>query len=384
MARKDNSPKKEVRSQTNDSTKKVASTNGKIDHGTDEEDRLKASRHHQENRHPRKSNQTHNRMQNPEFFNKPKASDRLPHQRAHAEIKNQNLQQQSVQPRFHAQNSSGPPYSKASPFTTYNPINPNPKTPNARPAKSETNSQFMNQSLRFSQPNADKVDGEHIPTFVFNNSNLQEQSFNQRPQIRYQFPQGMEPIRPPPGFDQFQRPSASCQFPQEQRTVNQKNWNLDGSSFFAPQMSRPQRVDLIPERSMYSSSPIGVNSGASPRPPVCPPFNNTRYAGMLGSSEQMRWGQPTPNPNQLSKLQSAQVSNPPYPIHNLSVHALNATVEKMHLNSLSQPDITSELNSAQIRSITTALGNRTGNAGQNASTPYNFPRNGKTGLNDCS
>lgn len=364
MARKDNSPKKEVRSQTNDSTKKVASTNGKIDLGTDEEDRLGISRHHQENRHPRKSNQTHNRMQNPEFFNKPKASDRLP-QRVHAEIKNQNLQQQSVQPRFHAQNSSGPPFSKASPFMTYNPtspINPNPKTPNARPAKSEINSQSMNN-------------GEHIPTFVFNNSRLQEQSFNQRPPIRYQFPQCMEPVRPPPGFDHLQRPSASCQFPQEQRTVSQQNWNLNGSSFFAPQMSRPQRVDLVSERPMYSSSPIGVNSGASPRPPVCPPFNNTRYAGMLGSSEQMRWGQRSPNPNQLS-------SNLPYPIDNLSVHALNATVEKMHLNSLSQPNI--ELNSAQIRSITTALGNRTGNAGQNASTPYNFQPNGKTGLNDCS
>lgn len=379
MARNDNSPKKEVRSQTNDSTKKVASTNGKIDLGTDEEDRLRVLRHHQENRHPRKSNQTHNRMQNPEFFNKPKASDRLP-QRAHAEIKNQNLQQQSVQPRFHAQNSSGPPYSKASPFMTYNPtspINPNPKTPNARPAKSEINSQSMNQSLGFSQPNADKVNGEHIPTFVFNNSRLQEQSFNQRPQIRYQFPQRMEPVRPPPGFDHLQRPSASCQFPQEQRTVSQNNWNLNGSSFFAPQMSRPQRVDLVSERPMYSSSPIGVNSGASPRPPVCPPFNNTRYAGMLGSSEQMRWGQRSPNPNQLS-------SNLPYPIDNLSVHALNTTVENMHLNSLSRSVITAELNSAQIRSITAALGNRTGNAGQNASTPYNFLPNGKTGLNDCS
>lgn len=376
MARKDNSPKKEVRSQTSDNTRKE--TSGKIEPGADEEDRLRISRHHQEN-HPRKSNEKHNRMRNPEFLNKPQAPDRLP-QRAHAEFQNH---QQSVKSRFHAQNSTGPPYSKASPFMTYNPtspINPNPKTPNVRPAKTETTPP-MNQGLRFSQPNADN--GEHIPTFVFNNSRLPELSFNQRPHLKCQFPQSMEPVRPPPGFDHLQRPPVPCQFPQDQRAVGPKSWSFDGNSFFAPQMTRPQRVDLIPERPMYSSSPFGVNSGATPRPPVCPPFNNSnfRYPGMTGSSEQIRWGQPTPN--QLSKLQSAQVSNLPYPLDNLSVHALNASVENMQLNSLPQPSITSQHNSAQNRSIT-ALENRTENAGQNSSTQFNFPANGKTGLNDCS
>lgn len=403
MARKDNSPKKEVRVQTNDSTNKEA--NGKIKPVADEEDRLRVSRHHQESRQPTKSNENPNQMQNqlfasrnkakenpnpmenPDSVIKKKASDRLP-QSKHAEIKNQKQHEQSVQPPFHAQNSTGPPYSKTSPFMTFNPmspLHPNIQTPNVRLAKTETPPMNQSPSIRFPQPNANKADnGEHIPSVVFNNSRLPEpSSYNQRPHIRYQFPQNMEPVRPPPGFDHLQRPPVSCQFPQEHRTGSQKTWNFEGSSFFGPQMTRPQQVDLISERPMFSSSPIAVNSGASPRPPVCPPFNNMRFPGILGSAELLRWGLSTPNPNQPSKPQSAQASNLPYPLDSLSAHSLSATVEKMHLNSLRQPDITSQLNSAQVHSIRDRE-NMTGNAGQNSSTRYSFPPNGKTGLNDNS
>jgi len=171
----------------------------------------------------------------------------------------------------------------------------------------------------------------HIPTIVFSNSKLNTEVLSP---VRFPFPIGQEPSRPPPGFiplaQNGQRFPNPVPFPHEAKPVGQNSWNFEGVPFYATTPITNPNLEYLRNVPVYASP--APNLPAPPRPPLNNP--RIRFTGILAPKEQLIWGQSPPPASQLPPPHSFRGAPVPVPADcspSVQPLSLDAAVAKMQL-----------------------------------------------------